>query len=406
MTRLNSAEPRHRIVVTGMGVLTANARNAGEFAAALRAGTSGIKDVSLFDASAYAFPYMGEIEGFRGEDDGLDRASQLALAAAKAAVQEAGEQWIEAHHGRTGVILGTTCGGVTSHEDVMRKWAMEAAASLEEIDEIPFHVMSVHVARRLRLGGPVATVTIACASGANAIGLAADLIRTGQADMMLAGGSDTVSQFTFSGFSILKAMARDACRPFDKNRSGIALGEGAGVVVLESYEQAAKRGAPIYAEILGHGFCNDAYHSTAPDPEGGGMAKSIRHALKRAGLRPEDVDYINAHGTGTPANDVMECNAYKRVFAGRMRTVPVSSTKSMIGHTLGAAGAIELIAGILALQGGFAPPTINYATPDALCDLDVVPNQSRHLPLRHVLSCNAGFGGHNAAVVIGKGGHR
>lgn len=384
-----------------MGVITSNANNTEEFAEALRMGRSGIKKISLFDSSPYSFHSMGEIADFESSDAGLDRASQLALAAARSAVADAGKQWIVGNRTRTGVVLGTTCGGITSHELIMRKWREDRSVSIDEIDEAPFHVMAQHVAREYRFEAPVATITIACASGSNAVGYAADLIRAGQADIMLAGGSDTVSQFTFSGFSILRAMVRDACRPFDKNRTGIALGEGAGVVVLEEAEQARLRGAKVYAEILGYGFCNDAYHSTAPDPEGAGMARSIHHALRKASLQPEDIDYINAHGTGTPVNDVMECNAYKKVFGDHAYLIPISSTKSMIGHTLGAAGAIELIATILSLNGQFVPPTINFVTPDPACDLDAVPNESRRIRLRHVMCCNAGFAGNNTAVIVG-----
>jgi len=260
--------------------------------------------------------------------------------------------------------------------------------------------MAQHVARAHRLQGPVATITIACASGANAVGYAADLVRSGHADVMLAGGSDTVSQFTFSGFSSLRAMTQDACRPFDEDRTGIALGEGAGVLVLEEEERAVRRGARIHGEILGYGFCNDAYHSTAPAPDGGGMLRSIRAGLEAAGLGPDDIDYVNAHGTATQANDAMEIAAYRALFGGRGRRVPVSSIKAMVGHTLGAAGAIELIATVLALAGQYVPPTINASRPTA--ELDTVPDRAREARLRHALCCNAGFGGHNTAVVVGR----
>lgn len=390
-----------RIVVTGMGVITSNALSTEEFTNALRSGRSGIKDITLFDASPYTFRRMGEIAGFRSSEVGLDRASQLALVAAHDAVTDAGEQWIMANRMRTGVVLGTTCGGISSHEQTMRKWRAGEPVSLDLIDEVPFHVMAGHIAHRYGLEGPVTTITIACASGANAVGFAADLIRAGHADTMLAGGSDTVSHFTFSGFSILRAMAMDACRPFDKNRTGIVLGEGAAVLVLEDAEQAIKRGAKIYAEILSYGFCTDAYHSTAPDPEGGGTVRSIQQALRKASLHPENIDYINAHGTGTRANDVMECNAYKMAFRNYACRIPVSSTKSMIGHTLGAAGAIELVATILSLKGQFVPPTINFVTPDPACDMDVVPNESRETRLQTAMSCNAGFAGNNTAVIVG-----
>lgn len=392
---------KKRIVVTGMGVITSNADNIEQYCEALINGRSGIKEITLFDSTDYYFPYMGEIAGFKSPHKELDRASQLALYAAKEAVRDGKEEWILANRASTGVVIGTTCGGVTTHEQIMRDWhaGNSDTSNVNSFDEVPFHVMANHIARNYGFQGPVATITIACASGSNAVGYAADLIRNGQADIMLAGGSDTVSHFTFSGFSVLRAMARDACRPFDKNRTGIALGEGAAILVLEEAQQAIKRGAKIYCEILGYGFCNDAYHSTSPDPKGRGLARSINHVLSQSLLSTKDIDYINAHGTGTRHNDLMECNAYKSIFG--QRQVPVSSTKSMIGHTLGAAGAVELAASILALREQFLPPTINSSAVDPACGFDIVPNQSRKAKLKHVICCNAGFAGNNTAVIIG-----
>ena len=391
-----------KIAITGMGVITANANNLIQFAEALRTGRSGIKKITLFDSAPYACQYMGEIEKCNSPDTGLDRASQLALLAARSAIVDAGKEWIYENRERTGVLLGTTCGGVTSHETIMRAWRAGHEVLLSLYDEVPFHAMAEHIAQEHELEGPVATITIACASGTNAVGFAADLIRSGQAALMLAGGSDTVSNFTFSGFSILRAMAHDMCQPFDKDRTGVSLGEGAGFLVLEEEDHARRRGARIYAEILGHGFCNDAYHSTAPDPMGSGMVRSVMQALHKASLRPEDIDYVNAHGTGTRANDEMEFNAYKAVFGDRVRSLPISSTKSMVGHTLGAAGAVELIATVLALNGQFVPPTIRLNTPDPLCTFDAVQNESRPAKLRRAICCNAGFAGHNAAVIVGE----
>lgn len=391
---------RKRIVVTGIGVITANANNKKEFLETLYTGRSGIKKISLFDTSENSFRFMGEIPDFNSPYKGLDRVSQLALFAARSAIEDSGEKWINNNKARTGVVIGTASGGITSHELIMRKWKEKHPASIDEIDEVPFHAIAHRVAREYRCEGPVATITIACASGANAIGFASDLICSDQADIMIAGGSDTISQFTFSGFSILRTMARDVCRPFDKNRTGIVLGEGAGVLILEEYEMARQRGANIYAEILGYGFCNDAYHSTSPDPEGAGLARSIHHALCKASLHPDEIDYVNAHGTGTQVNDAMESSAYKKVFGDCVCNIPISSIKPMIGHTLGAAGAIELIATILSLNNQFVPPTINFITPDPACNLDVVPNQSRSVHLRRALCCNAGFAGNNTAVIV------
>ena len=392
---------RAAVVVTGLGVVTATARSAAEFTEALRAGRSGVKPGTLFDTSPYYFHQLAQIEGFAPPEATLDRASCLVLEAARQAVADAGEPFVRESAPRVGVVIGTTCGGVTRHERILRAAAEGGRATLDEMGEVPFHALAGHVARALGAGGPVLTVTIACASGSNAVGLAADLVATGQADLVLAGGADTVSPFTFSGFSALRAMATDACAPFHPKRTGIVLGEGAGILALESAGQARRRGARAYAEVLGHGFCNDAFHSTAPDPCGGGMARSIRQALEEAGLRPDDVDYINAHGTGTQANDAMEYAAYRTVFGERIARLPLSSTKSMIGHTLGAAGAIELIACVLALQGQFLPPTVNYRTPEPAWEIDVVPNQGRPAALRRALCCNAGFAGNNTAVLVG-----
>ena len=391
----------HRVVITGMGVITATARTVQEFDASLRAGTSGIKEVTIFDASSFPFRSMGEIRGFSPLGS-LDRASALALCAAEQAASDAGSAEVDRRRARTGVVLGTTCGGVTSHEEQLRRSKGGGELELDALDEIPFHVMSTHVARKFRLGGPVATVTIACASGANAVGYASDLIRAGKAELMLAGGSDCVSAFTFSGFSSLRAMTRDLCQPFDESRTGIVLGEGAAVVVLEDAEQAIRRGATIHAEVLGYGFCNDAYHSTSPDPRGGGMRKSIQDALDSAGVSASDIDYINAHGTGTTANDAMELVAYRTLLGERSALVPLSSIKAMVGHTLGAAGAIELVATVLALQGQYVPPTLNSRRPPDPAQFDIVPNVSRSASLRYALCCNAGFAGHNTAVLLGR----
>ena len=390
-----------RIAITGIGVVCANGRNKKEYCDALQAGRSGIRDITLFDTSAYEFRQAGEVGGF-SHDPGLDRASALALHAAAEAVNDAGSEYLRQRHDATGVVLGTNCGGVTTHEAVLAGGLRQRAVARHlSLDEVPFHAIAKRVADRYGVGGPVSTVTIACASGANAIGYAADLIRFGQADVMLAGGSDTVSNFAFSGFNSLRAMTRDACRPFDAERSGLVLGEGAAVLVLEEAAAARHRGANIYGEVLGYGFYNDAYHSTSPDPAGSGMVRSIQRALRSAGLNAADIDYVNAHGTATKANDVMECSAYRTVFGDGVTRLPVSATKSMIGHTLGAAGAVELVAAILALNEGFVPPTINFRSPDSGCCFDVVPNEAREANLNAVMSCNAGFAGHNAAVIVG-----
>ena len=391
------------VAVTGMGIVCAHGRGLPTFLQSLQTGASGIRPVTLFAVDDYGFKSMGQIPelGLRGN---RDRAVELALLAADDAITDCGREWIFANGHRTGVVVGTTCGGITSHEAYV---AHQRAAhnSPEEMDrqileDIPFHALSTALAQSYRLQGPAITITIACASGSNAVGIAADLIRRGQADLVLAGGSDTVSPFTFSGFSILRAMTKEACRPFDRGRDGLALGEGAAFVVVECAQSARQRGAKIYAEVAGHGFFNDGFHSTAPDPQGGGMSRSVLRALRNASINASEIGYVNAHGTGTRANDVAECRAYKKAFADHAYRTPISSTKSMIGHTLGAAGAVEVVATVLALKEQFIPPTINFRDPDPECDLDVVPNEARDARLRYAMCCNAGFGGNNSAVVI------
>jgi len=392
------------VAITGMGVCCALGVSLQAFAQNLQAGVNGIRTVSLFDPSAYRFQRAGEIKGLHFDNE-RDRASNLALYATQAALQDSGLN-LETHptlSKRTAVILGTTCGGVTMHESISRRWQeKQTAISEQQMDEVPFHVMARHIADTYSLQGPAITVTIACASGSAAVAHGADLIKYGLADVVLAGGSDTISDFTFSGFSSLRAMTTDEIRPFDRHRKGLALGEGAALMVLESLSNAQRRQAKIYAKVSGYGLYNDAYHSAAPDPKGRGMAKSIQRALTMASLSPQDIQYVNAHGTATQQNDVMEGKALHKVFGEHIKILPVSATKSMIGHTLGAAGAVEMVAALLAMEHHFIPPTINSIEPDPILDLDIVPNQARTANLRRILTCNAGFAGHNSAVVLEK----
>ena len=388
------------ILVTGVGVVCSLATTFDEFSTNLKNNKSGIGPVTLFDTSGYYCNHMGQIKALDIKNNNMDRATNLALLSAGQSIKDAGEDFVLDEKNVVGVVLGTTCGGVTSHEEIVKNQKLGIAIQPGKYNEVPFHCMSSTIARKYGLLGPTSTVTIACASGTNAIGYAADLIQSGQADIMLAGGSDTVSNFTYSGFSSLRAMTRSVCRPFDKNRDGLVLGEGAAVVVLEEKQSAKKRGANIYAEVKGYGFHNDAYHSTAPHPEGIGMVRSINTALKNSGLSSEHIDYINAHGTGTRANDSMECKAYCNVFGHKAGGKPISSTKSIIGHTLGAAGAIEMVACIAALRNQFIPPTLNFESYDSQCDIDMVPNESRAMRVKTILCCNAGFAGNNAAICI------
>lgn len=388
--------------ITGIGVACALGNSPGAFTRGLQGGVNGIRPVTRFDVSEFYFKRAGEILDLDvPSGNGLDRASVLALYAAGQAVADCGGADRLFHRGgRTAVVLGTTCGGIAAHEAIARAWREASDRDSADADEVPFHRMAWHIADAYGLSGPAITVTIACASGSAAVAHGADLIRSGVADVVLVGGSDTVTGFTFSGFSALRAMTRDEVRPFDRNRTGMALGEGAAVLVLERIAAARRCGRRVYAGVAGYGLCNDAYHSAAPDPEGWGMARSIRRALAMAGRAPAEVQYINAHGTATQANDLMEAHALHKAFGSALQGIPVSATKSMIGHTLGAAGAIEMVACVLALEHGFIPPTINIEEPDPECDLDIVPNEARAQRIERILTCNAGFAGNNCAVVL------
>jgi 3-oxoacyl-[acyl-carrier-protein] synthase II len=258
------------------------------------------------------------------------------------------------------------------------------------------------VAERFRFSGPKATVTTACSSSATSIGYGADLIRTGKAQAVLCGGSDALSELTFGGFNSLKAMDPSPCRPFDRRRAGMSLGEGAAILVLESLDEAAKRGAKICAEFLGYGIGGEAYHITAPEPTGTAEARIIEQALDESGIKPSEVDYINAHGTGTPLNDKVETLSIKRVFGKRVYSIPVSSIKSMVGHCLGSAGAMEAVASILSIIHGFVPPTVNHQEGDEDCDLDYVPGKPRQMEVKVVLSNSFAFGGNCTTLVFGK----
>jgi len=392
---------RKRVVITGIGLLTSVAKDINNFSMALKKGVSGIKKITAFDVSQFSFQEAGIIEDFAPEDHrSLDRVSLLALEAVKQAIKDAMLDNIEKE--RIGAVIGTNCGGISSLEKLLylceRDEWNKITPSL--VKEFPFHRIMENIKQKYDLRGPTSTVSIACASGVNAIGYATDFIRYGKADLMIAGAADTVSIFTFSGFYSLRSIARDKCRPFDKNRSGLVLGEGAGILVLESIEHALKRGAKIYGEVAGYGLSNDAFHATKPDKSGEGLSRAMRLALEDARMRPIDVNYINVHGTGTKDNDVMECNAIKLTFGDYAYKLPISSIKPITGHTLGAAGVIELIACLLAIRDGFIPPTINYETPDPECDLDVVPNVSRDACLNVVMSTSSGFAGSNGAVIV------
>jgi 3-oxoacyl-[acyl-carrier-protein] synthase II len=407
----------NRTVVTGRGTVNAIATNATDFAHALRAGICGIGPVTLFDTNTYRTHTGAQANAFDARRQIPDRFSLkrmsrsdcMALAASLEALADAGLDPLSTEQAaRTGVIIGGGAGGMLECEPVFAGYLKHGA---ERMPVSPFASFSCassadHIATHLNLGGPKTTFMTACSSGATAIGYARDLIRMGMADRIVCGGTEPLCRITYAAFNALQAVDPEYCKPFDKHRLGMSLGEGAGILVLESLTHARKRRATIYGEVLGYGISCDASHMTAPDPEATGAIQAMTRALDDAGCGPDDIDYINAHGTATPANDRMEALAIQTLFGSRAPTVPVSSTKSMIGHTLGAAGAIEAVACILGIEQGFIPPTIHHQTPEDDCHLDVVPNTARPADMDVVLSNSFAFGGNNTSLVLGRyGGH-
>lgn len=413
---LRPQAPRRRVVVTGLGVVSPIGIGHEAYWASLAAGRSGVRRISRFDVSGYATQIAAEVGDFdpgdymdRKEVRRNDRFVQFAYAATRMAMAHARLSITPANAGRTGVLIGSGIGGIITWEEQHRVMLDRGPARVS-----PFFVtmMIVNMASgvtAILIGakGPSGCVVTACATGGNAIGDAARLIERGDVDVMFAGGTEAaITPLAMAGFCSMRAMSTRnddpprACRPFDAARDGFVMGEGAGVVVLEALEHAEARGAPILAEVIGYGVTTDAYHITQPDPEGDGAYRSMAAALADAGIEPQEVDYINAHGTSTPYNDRLETLAIKRLFGNHASRLAVSSSKSMTGHLLGAAGGVEAIACVLALQRQTMPPTINYETPDPDCDLDYVPNTARPAPLRTVMSNAFGFGGHNATLVL------
>lgn len=409
-------QQERRIVVTGIGCVTCLGEGPQAFWSGLTAGRSGIDRIRSFDASAYGSQIGGEVRGFDaapllGAKNArkLDRCAQFALVAAQQAWDDSGLSPTEDERTRMGVSVGSGIGGMLTfeaqHEVLVGRGPARVSPFL--IPSIMPNMAAGHIGMQLGLGGPNLAVVTACATGADSIGMALETLRAGRADVMLGGGVDAaITPLALAGFGAMRALStrndepQRASRPFDRDRDGFVIGEGAGVVVLETLEHARARGARIYAEVAGYGSSADAYHMTAPDPSGSGVERAMRLAMAEAGITPADVDYINAHATSTPIGDRAETAAIKKVFGEGAAKVAVSSTKSMTGHTLGAAGALESIVCILAVQNQVAPPTINYETPDPECDLDYVPNQARPLAIRYAMNNAFGFGGHNSILVF------
>ena len=408
---------QQRAVITGMGAITCLGLNVPELWEGLVAGRSGIRRITQFDASPFPCQIAGEIEGFNPDDyierkEGrrIPRSAQIALGAATQALQDARLPHPFADPERVGVVFGTAIGGLERIDEALQTLRKDGYGRVNPFtipSGIP-NLASFIVAHRYQCLGPNSTITTACATGTQVIGEAAELIRRGAADVVITGGTEAlIKDFAIAGFAAMRALPVNynelpeaASRPFDLQREGFVFSEGAGAMVIESLEHARQRGAQIYAEIAGHSSSTDAYHMAAPEPQGLGPARAMRWALKDAGLPGEAVDYINAHGSATPLNDSTETKAIKDVFGEHAYKLAISSTKSMLGHAMGASGMLEAIACALTITAGVLPPTINYETPDPECDLDYVPNQARPAAVNVALSNSFGLGGQNACVVI------
>jgi len=407
-----------RAVITGLGVVTALGESVATFWDNLCAGKSGVARIKSFDTSAYPVHIGGEVTGFdptnyidKREAKRIDRFALFSLAAAISAVKDSGLDMQKIEPDRCGVIVGSGIGGLGEIEKEHRKLIERGPARVSPfcVPKLMANAASANVSIYYGLRGSNTAVVTACASGSHAIGDAFAQIQTGAADIMIAGGSEAaLTRLGLASFCALKALSQRndaperASRPFDRDRDGFVLSEGAGIVVLEEYEAARKRAARIYAELLGYGMSGDGSHITAPEPEGKGACAAMSAALESAQIAPHRIGYINAHGTGTQLNDASETNAIKHLFNSHARKVAISSTKSHLGHLLGASGGVELVATTMALHCSTIPPTINLENPDPQCDLDYTPLEARQAKFNYAMSNSFGFGGHNASLVIGK----
>ena len=409
---------RKRVVVTGLGCISPVGNNVNDTWQALLAGKSGAAPITAFDASAHKTKFAAEVKGFDpvalfGTRDArkMDRFSQFATTATLQAMEQAGLKVDESNRDRVGILIGTGIGGIITlleQYEVLRERGPERVSPFL----IPMMISdnaAGNIAIRIGARGPNMALATACASGTNALGEAAEMIRRGSADVMIAGGAEAaITALSMAGMNVMTALStrnddpKTASRPFDKNRDGFLMGEGAGILILESLEYAQARGAKILCEFSGYGTTDDAHHISAPAENGAGAAISMSLALQSADLKPEDISYINAHGTSTYLNDKSETAAIKAVFGEQAYKVPVSSTKSMTGHLLGASGALEGVISAMTIMNNILPPTINYETPDPVCDLDYVPNQPRKAEPNYVMSNSFGFGGHNATLILGR----
>ena len=407
-----------KVVVTGLGVLAPNGNSVDQFWSAIKSGTSGIAPITYFDTSGHRVSIAGELKDFNPEQQldpkevrKLDPFSIYALVSSIEAVKSAKLDLQNSNLDRMGVIIGCGIGGIktleSEHDIINRKGARRVSPQF--VAKMIPNIAGGHLSMRFGFRGPSQTVISACASSNDAIGIALRLIRYGDADVILTGGTEaSITPLTIAGFGNMRALSQNcdnptkASRPFDADRDGFVLSEGAGMIVLESEEHALDRGAPILAELAGYGSTDDAFHITQPAPEGEGAYRAMQRALADSGLNPKNIDYINAHGTSTPFNDKNESKAISNLFKDNLNELKVSSTKSMTGHLLGAAGGIEAIATVKAILHGIVPPTINYETPDPDCTLNYTPNQAVETEINAALSNTFGFGGHNAVLCFRK----
>jgi 3-oxoacyl-[acyl-carrier-protein] synthase II len=411
---------RRRVVITGLGCVTALAESAEELFAALCEGKSGVSTIESFDAGIYPVRFGGEIKNFdparyveHRQSKRMDRFTQFAVAAAIQAVDDSGLDFEQEDSYRLGTIVGTGIGGIKEIEDQHLRLLNKGPRQVSPftVPKLMSNAAAGNIAIRYGLRGPNICVVSACASASHAIGEAFANIMAGRSDIMVTGGSEAaLTPIGLASFCAARSLSTRnddppaASRPFDRDRDGFVLSEGAGIIVLETYEHAKKRGAKIYAELLGYGATDDAHHVTAPMPKGAGAAQAMNFALIDAGIQPEQVDYINAHGTGTELNDIAESNAIRSVFGKHAYRLLISSTKSSLGHLLGASGAVELIVAVKAINKSVIPPTINLENQDERCDLkmDYVPLEARQAKVDIAISNSFGFGGHNACLVVGK----
>jgi 3-oxoacyl-[acyl-carrier-protein] synthase II len=407
---------QRRVVITGIGVISSAGNNLKEFWQSLLRGQNGVARITAFDPSNHSTHFAAEVKNFTvdgvldvRESNRMDRYTQFAMVAAHEAMDDSGLDLEKINLDMAGVVIGSGIGGIQSFETEHGKYIEKGPRRVSPyfVPQMISDIAAGQVSIRYNLRGPNYATVSACATASHAIGDAVRLIKYGDADIMVTGGSEApITRMALAGFCSMKALSSrnddpgGASRPFDKERDGFVMGEGAGIVVLEELEHARKRGAKIYGEIRGIGFTADAHHITAPAPGGEGAVRAMRRCVEDAGINLNEVDYINAHGTSTPYNDKNETAAIKTLFGEHAYKLNVSSTKSMMGHLLGAAGGVELIASVMAIKHGVVPPTINYEFPDPECDLNYTPNTPQERKMKHAISNTFGFGGHNACVLV------